>query len=91
MMATSAALHRWQPGGEFHFHFIFVSDDCLRGLGYFVTEDIFLRDNSGSFQVEHQCVLGLCEFGVIVAVGGLNEDGIAIDLDHDHDIFVSPS
>ena len=68
---------------NFYFHFVSVLDDCLHVLRHFVIKDVFLQDDAGSLQTEHQSLEGLCEFGVITAVDGLDKDGIAINLDHD--------
>ena len=50
-----------------------------------------LLDDAGSLQAEHQNSVGSCEFEVVVALGGLDKDDTAINLNHNHDICVSPS
>jgi hypothetical protein len=50
---------------------------------------MFLLDNAGPFQLEQERIVCLYHFGVLVALHGLDKDGIAINFHHNHDVFVA--
>jgi hypothetical protein len=49
---------------------------------------MFLGDNAGLFESEHECVVCLYHLGVLAVLHGFNKDGIAVDFHHNHDVFV---
>ena len=56
----------------------------------FVVEDVFLGLHTGMEEAISDGVIGANHFAVLATFHGLKEDGIAVYLDHDHDVFVAP-
>ena len=90
---------KWRPllcscgdslgGGEFHWHFAFILDDCFCGFRHLIVKDVFLWYYAGSLQSRHQHSICLGEFVVAFASDGFDQDHIAVYFDHDHDVFVA--
>ena len=79
---------RWN---ELHLHFVLILYDCFRGFEHFIIEDVFFWYDTCLLEAEHQHMICLVGFSVVASVDGLNEDGVAIDIDHYHDVFVTSS
>jgi len=50
---------------------------------------MLLGVNAGPFQLEQECVICLYHLGVLEVLHGLNEDGVAINFNHNHDVLVA--
>jgi hypothetical protein len=75
---------------QFYVKFARVTDVILHVFGYLIVKDMFLGDNAGPFQLEQECDACPYHLGVLAVLHGLNEDGVAIDFQHNHDVLVAP-
>ena len=90
-MVTSAEFRLWHPGGTNS-----MLNLCVSRIWFFMfsetlvfIEYVFLWDNACLFQSveEHViCPYHLCIFAIF---HGFDKDGIAVDFDHHHDVFVA--
>ncbi len=64
-------------------------DVVFHVLGYFVVEDMFLWNNPCPFQLLEECVICLYHLRILATFHGFNEDGLAVNFHHQHDIFVA--
>ena len=49
---------------------------------------MFLRDNAHFFQLAGECVICPYHFGIFASFHGFDKDGIVVEFDHHHDVFV---
>ncbi len=61
----------------------------LNVFRYLIVEDMFLATNAGPFESEQEGVVCLYHLGVLAVLHGLDKDGIAVNLHHNHDVFVA--
>jgi hypothetical protein len=50
---------------------------------------MFLGDNAGPFELKQECIVCLFHLGILAVLHGLDEDGIAVDFHHNHDVLVA--
>jgi hypothetical protein len=77
---------RWH---QFHVKLVCVMDVVFHVLGYFIVKDVFLWNNAHPFQLLEECVIRLYHLRILATFHGTNEDGVAVDIHHHHDIFVA--
>ena len=61
----------------------------LHVFRYLIVEDMFLGDNADPFQLEQECVLCPYHLGILAVLYGLDEDGVAANFHHNHDVLVA--
>ena len=72
------------------YHEVVLGADVLFHVGRdFVVEDVFLGLDPSTEEAMSEGVIGTNHFPVLTTFHGLEEDGIAVNLDHDHDVFVA--
>ncbi len=74
---------------QFHIQFAHVKNVIRHIFGYFIVEDMFLRDNIGTFELEQECIVCPCHLGVLAVLHGLDKGGIAVNFHHNHDVLVA--
>jgi hypothetical protein len=74
---------------QFHIQFARVTNVILHVFRYLIVKDMFLGDNTGPFESEQECVVCPYHLGILAALHGFNEDGIAVNFYHNHDVFVA--
>ena len=82
---ASMATRRYQV----HFHLVLVADDIFHRFGHFVIEDVLLRHDTGKFETQHERSICPCELCIFTTAQRLDKNGIAIDLNHNHEILVA--
>jgi hypothetical protein len=50
---------------------------------------VLLGNNACLLQSEQECVVRAYQFLILAALHGLNEDGVAVDFHHNHDVLVA--
>jgi hypothetical protein len=75
---------------QLDFKLVGVSDVILHVEGDFIVEDVFSWGYTGAEKALDEGIVGSYHLVVLPAVHGLEQDGIAIDFDHHHDILVAP-
>ena len=69
---------------------VVLGADVLFHVGRdFIVEDVFLGLDLCTEETMSESVIGANHFPVLATFHGLKEDGIAVNLDHDHDVFVA--
>ncbi len=77
---------RWH---QFHVKLVFVVDVVFHVLGYFVVKEVFLWINAHPFHSLKECIIHSYHLRILATFHGFDEDGIAVDFHHHHDIFVA--
>ncbi len=49
---------------------------------------MFLGDNTGPFESRQECILCWYHLGILAVFHGLDEDGVAVNFHHNHDVLV---
>ena len=69
---------------------VVLGADVLFHVGRdFVVEDVFFGLDPSTEEAMSEGVIGTNYFSVLATFHGLEENGIAVNLDHDHDVFVA--
>jgi hypothetical protein len=76
---------------QLDFKFVGVSDVIFHVEGDLIIEDVFSWGYTGSEKALDKGIVGSYHLVVLPVVHGLEQDGVAIDLDHHHDILVAPA
>ncbi len=74
---------------QIHILFARVMNVILYVFRYLIIKDMFLRDNTGPFESEQECLGCLHHLGILAVLHGFNKDGVAVDFHHNHDVFVA--
>ncbi len=74
---------------QFHIQFACVTNVIFHVFGYLIVKDMFLRDNTGLFELEQECVLCPYHLGILAVLHEINKDGIAVYFYHNHDVLVT--
>jgi hypothetical protein len=74
---------------QFHVKLVCVADVVFHVLRYFVVKDVFLWNNAHPFQLLEECVIRSYHLCILATFHGFNEDGVAVNFHHHHDIFVA--
>ncbi len=61
----------------------------LHVFRHLIVKEMFLGDNAGLFESEQECVVCLYHFVIFAVLHRFNEDGVAVNFHHDHDVFVA--
>jgi hypothetical protein len=72
-----------------HIQFAHVTNVILYVFRYLIVKDMFLGDNAGPFELEQKCVVCPYRLSIPAVLHGFNEDGVAVDFHHNHDVFVA--
>ena len=73
------------------YHEVVLGVDVFFHVGRdFVVEDMFLGLHTGMEEAMSEGIIDMNHFVVLATFHGLKEDGIAVNLDHDHDVIVAP-
>ena len=84
-IATMAT--RWN---KFNSEVVLAADVFFHVRRDFVVEDVFFGLYTGTEEAMSESIVSTNHFVVLATFHGLEEDGIAVNLDHDHDVFVAP-
>ena len=78
-------------GDKLDFKLVGVLDVIFHVEGDLIVEDVFARGYTSTEKTHDKRVVGADHLVVLPAVHGLEQDGVAIHLDHHHDILVAPA
>ncbi len=82
-----ASVATWRH--QFHIQFARVTNVILHVFRHLIVKYMFLGDNAGPFESEQECVVCPYHFVIFAVLHGFNEDGVAVDFHHYHDVFVA--
>ena len=66
-----------------------LADEGLHGCGTFIVENVLLGGDAGGLDSCEKGEVRALHFFLRATGHGLDEDGVAVDFDHEHDVFVS--